>query len=446
MKKSRSFIPPILTSTLIFSSALTQAQVLSIDNVAPSVLPPIQVSHTPMFISLGFDDNLEIDGLKWVIKQLSNNHNPKGNDQYANQTLSASFFMHCGPARDNGDIKTLWRQLVTNGHNIGNHTETHPDDKVNYNPLQPWMTAEQWQKEVKDCNDFLKQPQKDGGIGVTQVSGFRAPFMTYNDNTLKAVVANNSAYDVSFPAGITPEQNGLNNYWPFTLDNGSPSHNAAVNGWWKPAINNYPGLWEIPLHTLIVPPDELLEKYGLTYSLRDKIASRVGYFDPLSGKGDNFDWNLYTTPNWGAAGLNENDVVAIYSYNLDLRLQGNRAPLVLGLHSAFYGYLNGEEHFGMPETTVKSRQNVLTRFIAYALSKPEVRFVNHKQIIDWMRDPEPLTLCPKSEWQPHDVYRKGETVNYQGKIWQAQWWTQLEIPGIVDNSPWEIVNFCTANR
>lgn len=97
----------------------------------------------------------------------------------------------------------------------------------------------------------------------------------------------------------------------------------------------------------------------------------------------------------------------------------------------------------MPETTVKSRQNVLKRFIKYALTKPEVRFVNHKQIIDWMISPEPLTLCPQKEWQVHDVYQKGNTVTYQGKMWQAQWWTQLEIPGLVENSPWEIIKTCT---
>nr|WP_236783490.1 carbohydrate-binding protein [Aliivibrio fischeri] len=124
-------------------------------------------------------------------------------------------------------------------------------------------------------------------------------------------------------------------------------------------------------------------------------------------------------------------------------MQGNRAPLVLGLHSAFYGYIGGEEHIGMPESNVDTRRNVLKRFIKYALSKPEVRFVNHKQIIDWMRTPEPLTLCPQEEWKPHQVYIKGETVNFQGKMWQAQWWTQLQQPGLTESSPWKKVTSCT---
>ncbi|MCE7576475.1 polysaccharide deacetylase family protein [Aliivibrio fischeri] len=443
MYKLRGSLVSAYLTLLISTSVVASNTPLKKDNVPPSELPPIQIKHTPMFISLGFDDNVEKDGLEWVIKELKKNKNPDGNDRFANLPLSASFFMHCAPARENTEIKELWRQLVTDNHDIGNHTETHPDDKVNYNPLTSWMTPEQWHTEIADCNKLLMAASDNGSLGIEHISGFRAPYMTYNDNTLNALIENNIVYDVSFPAGITPEQNGQNNYWPYTLDNGSPSHNAAVSGWWKPAINNYPGLWEIPLHTLIVPPDELLEQYELNYSLRDKIASRISYFDPISGKGDNFDWNLYSTPNWGAAGLNENDVVAIYKYNLDLRMQGNRAPLILGLHSAFYGYIGGEEHIGMPESNVDTRRNVLKRFIKYALSKPEVRFVNHKQIIDWMRTPEPLTLCPQEEWKPHQVYIKGETVNFQGKMWQAQWWTQLQQPGLTESSPWKKVTSCT---
>ncbi|KLV09092.1 carbohydrate-binding protein [Photobacterium aquae] len=437
----------LLGGALVFASSAAHSNELSSHasavNMPPSAASPLATHVTPMFVSFGFDDNTEVAGLEWVMALLESYQNPPGMDQFASQPLKASFFMHCQPVEANEPVKALWRKLVAQGHDIGNHTYTHPDDKVNYNPLQSWMTAEQWQEEVNRCDALLTADVEDGGIGVDEVSGFRAPFMTYNDNTLKAVVESGIRYDVSFPAGSTAEQTGTNNYWPFTLDNGSPSHQMAVAGGWKPAINNYPGLWEVPLHTLIVPPDSEMDRFGLDYSLRDKIASRISYFDPVSGKGDNFDWNLYSTPDWGAAGLSEDDVVAIYSYNLDLRLAGNRAPLVLGLHSAFYGLLNGGEHWGMPETTVASRQNVLKRFIDYALSKPQVRFVSHEQLIDWMVEPEPLTLCPSGPWQPHVVYLKGQTADYQGKLWQAKWWTQLEIPGLTAYSPWEEISACT---
>ncbi|WP_157490770.1 polysaccharide deacetylase family protein [Enterovibrio coralii] len=410
----------------------------------PSQHSPINTAETPMFVSLGFDDNNDADGLKWVLETLSQYQNPKGADKHANKPLSASFFMLCGLSRGNAEVLTLWRQAAQAGHDIGNHTETHPDDKVNWNPLESWMTAEQWQEEVSHCNELLKASVDDGGVGASSVNGFRAPFLTYDDDTLNALVANGIRYDASFPAGITAEHDGTNNFWPHTLHNGSPEHDLAVNQGWKPAISAFP-LWQIPMHTLIVPPDALMEKYGLPYSLRDKIAKNVPWFDFVSGKGDNFDWNLYSEPAWGAAGLSGDDVFAIYAYNLDLRLSGNKAPLALGLHSAFYGLVNGQEPIGMPGSTVETRRAALERFIEYALSKPDVRFVSHIELVDWMHSPEPMTLCPSSEWDVYKTYQKGDSVSYQGKDYVAKWWTTQQIPGLYENSPWEEIEACTVS-
>ncbi|WP_139367774.1 polysaccharide deacetylase family protein [Enterovibrio nigricans] len=410
----------------------------------PSQVSPITVSETPMFVSLGFDDNNDVDGLSWVLDQLSRYKNPAGSDRFADKPLAASFFMLCGLSRDNSEILNLWRRAQDNGHEVANHTETHQDDKVNWNPLESWMTPEQWQEEVSLCNALLSSSVEQGGIGVDTVSGFRAPFLTYDDDTLQALITNGIKYDASFPAGITPSHDGTNNFWPYTLDEGSPEHDIGANEGWKPAISNYPRLWEIPLHTLIVPPDELMAHYGLDYSLRDKVAERVAWFDHASGKGDNFDWNLYAEPAWGAAGLSGDDVFAIYAYNLDLRLQGNKAPLVLGLHSAFYGYLNGQEHFGMPGSTVESRRDTLVRFIEYALSKPAVRLISHIDLIEWMESPEPLTICPTEAWDVYKTYQKGDLVKYQKKNYVAKWWTTQQVPALYENSPWEEVVACTS--
>ncbi|WP_240435525.1 polysaccharide deacetylase family protein [Photobacterium salinisoli] len=109
---------------------------------------PLETSETPMFIALGFDDNVEADGLNWVSELLNHRSNPNGLDAFASTTLTASFFMHCQPARNQPEIINLWRKLNNDGHDIANHTETHPDDKVNYNPFELWMTPEQWQQEI----------------------------------------------------------------------------------------------------------------------------------------------------------------------------------------------------------------------------------------------------------------------------------------------------------
>ncbi|KDM91355.1 polysaccharide deacetylase family protein [Photobacterium galatheae] len=403
---------------------------------------PIDTAQTPLFILLGFDDNIEIDGLRWVTDRLNNQSNPQGFDAFAGSPLTASFFMHCQPARNQPEIVNIWRQLNASGHEIANHTETHPDDKVNYNPLEPWMTPEQWQQEVASCNQFLTQSVEQGGIGAPAIAGFRAPFLTYNDNTFDALIANDIQYDVSFPAGITAEENGMNNYWPHTLDNGSPSQVIAQQGGWKSVVKNVPGLWEIPMQALMVPTDEEATAYGLPYSLNDKIASRVAYYDPQARKADNFDWNLYTTTVWGGYGLNAADVLTLYKYNLDLHLQGNRAPLVLGLHSAFYGKVNGGEHLGMSDTTVAERQTVLNEFIRYALTKQEVRFVSHRQLVAWMQAPTPYLSCRQKTWSAYQTYHAGDLVQYQRSYWQAKWWTLQEMPGTTPHNPWKKLEGC----
>ncbi|KKC99240.1 polysaccharide deacetylase family protein [Photobacterium halotolerans] len=439
MKKDVRFLFPL---PFLIASSFAWSNITS---YLPQQASPIEAKNTPMFISLGFDDNIEADGLRWISKALSSHTNPQGLDSFAGSPLMSSFFMHCQPARNQPDIIELWRKLNNDGHDIANHTETHPDDKVNYNPFESWMTAEQWQQEVTLCNEFLTQPVEQGGIGAPAVAGFRAPFLTFNNNTLDALTSNGIQYDVSFPAGITGEENGSNNYWPHTLDQGSPSQSLAQQGGWKPAVKNVPGLWEVPLQALIVPTDAAAADYGLTYSLNDKIASRVPYYDPVVRKADNFDWNLYTTPDWGGYGLNADDVLAIYKYNLDLHLAGNRAPLILGLHSAFYGKLNGEEHFGMPETSVADRQAVLKQFIEYALSKQQVRFVSHRQLVEWMQNPVPVLSCEQAIWTAHTTYRSGDIVQFNGEYWKAKWWTAQEIPGHTPDSPWHPLTGCVEN-
>ncbi|MCG2837441.1 polysaccharide deacetylase family protein [Photobacterium sp. WH77] len=436
MKKDVRFLFPL---PFLIASSFAWSNITS---YPPQQASPIEAKNTPMFISLGFDDNIEADGLRWISKALSSHTNPQGLDSFAGSPLMSSFFLHCQPARQQPEIIDLWRKLNTDGHDIASHTETHPDDKINYNPFESWMTAEQWQQEVALCNEFLTQPVEQGGVGAPAVAGFRAPFLTFNDNTLDALTTNAIQYDVSFPAGITTEENGTNNYWPHTLDQGSPSQSVAQQGGWKPAVKNMPGLWEVPLQALIVPTDEEAAEYGLTYSLNDKIASRVPYYDPSARKADNFDWNLYTTPAWGGYGLNAADVLTLYKYNLDLHLSGNRAPLVLGLHSAFYGKINGEEHFGMPETSVADRQAVLKQFIEYALSKQQVRFVSHRQLVEWMQNPSPVLTCEQAIWSAHTTYRSGDIVQFNGKYWKAKWWTVQEIPGNTADGPWQAQTGC----
>ncbi|MBN1981852.1 MAG: hypothetical protein JW795_09985 [Chitinivibrionales bacterium] len=50
----------------------------------------------------------------------------------------------------------------------------------------------------------------------------------------------------------------------------------------------------------------------------------------------------------------------------------------------------------MPNATVEQRQRALAAFLDYALTKPEVRIVTVKQILDWARKPVGLDGSPSS--------------------------------------------------
>ncbi|PSV69447.1 hypothetical protein C0W92_09225 [Photobacterium angustum] len=41
------------------------------------------------------------------------------------------------------------------------------------------------------------------------------------------------------------------------------------------------------------------------------------------------------------------------------------------------------------------------------------------------------------QWQPNSVYHSGDSVNYQGHIYQAKWWSQDDKPDH-ENSPWKL--------
>ncbi|PKF49558.1 hypothetical protein [Enterovibrio nigricans] len=341
-----------------------------------------------LFVCLSFDDNYDLNGLTWVLQMLEFFQNPSGHDEHSNKAISATFFVQSALSSDREEMLTLWRKAHAQKHDLGNHTDAH----LFGNPLDNDVQPECWQHQVRLCNDFLTLDTENGGVNIDTVSGFRAPFMCYDDNLLQALLDNGIKYDSSFPAGNTPSHDGTNNYWPYTLDNGSPEHNIAVENGWKPKISNFPGLWEIPTHNLIVPPGSESEKYGLKYSLREKIADRVDWFDTEKGKGDNFDCNLYNNSSGGGYGLSGRDVFAIYAHNLDLRLKGNRAPLILGLHSEYYADLSQQPLFITPESSVEDRRTALVHFIKYALTKPEVRFINLNTLIEWMEHPTPLKM------------------------------------------------------
>ncbi|MCP4655341.1 MAG: polysaccharide deacetylase family protein [bacterium] len=352
-----------------------------------SAAPPggLAVEQVPQFVHFGFDDNRisgrdaagTTGGLKFVTDLFSGKQNPAGTGNartYDGTPARFSFYVISHSiAEEDVDapehVKLQWRAAVDAGHEIGIHTHNHPHGTA--------FTSEQWSEEISLCRSWLTKPfdaakAADPGIGIgvaaKELFGFRAPYLEWGKPLLPALRAQGLRYDCSIEEGVDDGYDGTNLVWPYRIE---PAGDPAAGS----------ELWEIPAYVLIVPPDDLCEHYGVPPGLRTRLAQVQSYLHP-DGKISGFDWNL-----WVEFGMNRREVVATLKYNLDRRLAGNRAPLTFGTHSDIYS----DQYYGAtPGSSAADRQQALVEILEYALSKPEVRVVSAKQILDWVEDPVPL--------------------------------------------------------
>src|SRR6478736_3071242 len=340
---------------------------LGADHLAPSAQPPagLAVAQVPQFLTIGFDDNPEPDPVNWIIGFLEAKRNPAGRGQAATfdgAPVRVGFFSN-GIYWKNPALVAAHQRAFAAGHEIDNHTLTHPHGGK--------FTAEQWQAEMKSCDEAFVA----GGIPAAAPC-FRTPFLDYNAATFEASAALGRVYDTSIEEGFQRDQDGTNFLWPYTLDDGSPGHQASAAGK-RFALGRYPGLWEIAIGVFIIPADEDCARYGVAPGLRDRVKASIkattgGNWD-TGGKLTGLDWNSFEQ-----AHLTPAEFLATLKHTLDLRLAGNRAPMMICGHTALYPA-------NLPE-----RRKAMEAFLEYALSKPEVRIVTGGHLLEWLRAPAPL--------------------------------------------------------
>jgi hypothetical protein len=239
-------------------------------------------------------------------------------------------------AESPNEVLKSWIYALNNGCEIGCHTHSHHDG-ANF-------TVDEWYFEMEKCVDILSTKMK---IPKSEIKSFRTPFLSYNENTLKAVEKMGFLYDCSLEEGLQEDLDGKNFHFPYTLDS---------------------GLWELPAYVVTAPPN-----------LRKKYAETQDYFNESDGKITGFDYNCFVEFQMTA-----DELLATLKHTLDLRLEGNRAPFTFGGHTGIYvdGY-QSEPRIKIP---VKERRRAIEEFLDYALSKPEVRVVSPIKIIEWMRE------------------------------------------------------------
>jgi peptidoglycan/xylan/chitin deacetylase (PgdA/CDA1 family) len=342
------------------------------DDVAASVSPPcgLAPAEVPQFVAIGFDDNGQAAGMSWAVDMLAS----RG---------KASFYLTTTYAQ-----AEPWRAAYMAGHEIGNHTVTHATNRM--------ADTARWMQELTDANEYITAMV---GVPADEITGFRTPFLEYNDATLGVVKELGFRYDTSIEEGYEWDDNanggkggpldGTNFYWPYTLDNKSPGHTTQVEwGEGLEEINAHPGLWELPVYAVIVPPDDKCAEYGVSPGLRADMKTRQTWFDEVGGLITGFDYNLWAGTNVGGFAMTKEEFVATLKYTLDQRLAGNRAPFLFGAHTDYYVASWNQNATGTPSEA--DRRAALEEFLDYAAAKQEVEIVSYQHVLDWVRNPEPL--------------------------------------------------------
>ena len=205
------------------------------------------------------------------------------------------------------------------------------DHSVDHREPTTWWknaTIEEWTHEIMDQKAIL---EKWGNIPGDAIKGFRAPFLVTSENEIKVLYDNKFTYEASMGTGKM--------YWPFTLDYKSPICDDPATC----PENSYPGLW-------LIPNIFYQQKSGYPCSMLDACTSPQSEDDWFNFLMDNFN-NHY---------------------------KGNRAPYGLYAHSAWFYY--GPQ-----------RTNAMIKFLDTVGSMNDVYIVTHSQLIEWVRDPTPLS-------------------------------------------------------
>ena len=371
------------------------------DNVAPSPIPPggLSPEQIPMLISFGWDD-LSVVGydhegqqaMKWLLDYVEPLKNPIGSGNsgtFDGAPVRMSFYpnstyMSLLPSDFHQKVKWAVNQAFRMHHEVGNHTHAHNNNEMSSDGM--------WLQQISATNDrlVLPAPQTEADIGAWPaidsqgagiprewLVGLRSPYLKYNDSLFTVLRQLGFMYDISIEDGYQQGMDGTNFNWPYTLDNGSPGHDALLAIGNKDfTVGSHPGLWELPAYPVIVP-----ERYR--DAIRDRIPGR-DWIHHDSGKIAGLDYDM-----WYYRKFSKEEFVETLKHTLDLRLAGNRAPLLFGAHPVEYSERWNANNAVVP--TWRERQEAMEEFIEYALTKKDVRIVPMYDVLQWVKNPVPLT-------------------------------------------------------
>jgi hypothetical protein len=339
-----SFTPALLFTASLFISVPLQA-----DYQKQSKSPPagLSANKVPMFVSIGFDDNGDAEGMNWIVDFLRSRTNKDGSPArvtFFNTTKDVN-----KPA-----VRKAWKEAYKDGHEVGNHTVSHNIDSRGNDINGRGLNFASWDDEVSSAHWALdtlvaEAVSEMGNMPANpnpKVIGFRAPRLEINNNLFTVLKSENYVYDTSYEDGKSDD--GKDFPWPFTMD-----HGAANTNLWA-----HPGIWQLGVMNVVRPNGSQLT--GFDYNMWSKDLTHR---------------------------LSETESVKTLLNTLKLRMQGNRSPFLLGGHSAFYS----STYSGSMSIDYEARRRVMKAFIIEALKIPEVRIVPYNNVVKWMRSPVALS-------------------------------------------------------
>ncbi|MCD8482917.1 MAG: polysaccharide deacetylase family protein [Verrucomicrobia bacterium] len=293
----------------------------------------LEREEIPQFIFVTFDDAVNPD-IYEMIGRISHHRHADGSP------VGFTFFV----STDWTDFYLVHR-LHAAGHEIATHTITHTTGRGT-----DFLT---WVREIEGCREVL---HRYADVPLSEIRGFRAPYLAYNGATYEALHALGFDYStsVSEPLGmfsVSPAEM----IWPYTLHDGLQQMQWTGTG---PTVS-LPNLMEIPMW--------LLYEADGTRHPRE--------MDPTGTK---------------------ESLVALFKENFMQRYNGNRVPLGLWLHAVPW--------LGSPSAPVQANVDAMNEFLEWALQKPNVWVVGMSTLVDWMRNPLPASEASASGMLSPKVY------------------------------------------
>jgi hypothetical protein len=210
------------------------------------------------------------------------------------------------------------------------------------------------------------------GIPFASLEGYRAPYLNYSAELLTNVYKAGFTYDSSATASIPLTDNGTDAFWPYTLDNGLANDcltfNDICSG--RPKL---PGFWEIPMYAI--------------FDQRGGDGTHL--MDPwLDGPNANVsDWmkNNFATHCMQISPLSASPAHNDVAYFANRADNGNRQPF--GLYTHPIHIATGYPGVADPTSTIA----MINNFIDWAQQQDNVWIVNNRQLLDWVRNPVPVS-------------------------------------------------------